>query len=131
MKRGYVVLVLATSLGLVVAACGGGGEPSKPSGTQSPADRGRQLANAQGCLGCHSTDGSALVGPTWKSMYGHEVKLANGQTATADDAYITESIYEPDSKVVQGFPSGTMPSFKGTLSSQDVQAIIEYIKTLR
>lgn len=136
MRRGHILVVSLVALGLVAAACGGGAaQPTKPSATQATtgpsADRGRQLSNTQGCMGCHSTDGSPLVGPTWKGMYGREARLSNGQTAAVDDAYITESILAPDAKVVQGFPPGTMPSFQGILSQNDIQAIIAYMKTLR
>ena len=37
---------------------------------------GQQLATQ--CLGCHSIDGSTLVGPSWKDLYGHDVELEDG-----------------------------------------------------
>lgn len=88
---------------------------------------GRKLA-MQNCLSCHSTDGSAMAGPTWKGLYNSERKLQSG-TAKADDAYIKESIEDPGAKVVQGF-NNMMPSFKGKLDDKQIKAITEYIKTL-
>ncbi len=91
--------------------------------------QGQQLAQSLGCTGCHSVDGSASVGPTWKGLYDHEVKLGDGSTVTADDAYITESILTPNAKVVAGFQA-LMPSFEGRVTDADIQAIIAYIKSL-
>lgn len=130
MRVGPRMLGLATMVALVAAACG----PKEAAPTQPPAgpeERGRQLAQAQGCLGCHSTTGETLVGPTWKGLYGHSVRLTDGSTATVDDAYLTESILNPNIRVVQGFPAGTMPSYQGVLTQSQIEDIIAYIKTLR
>lgn len=91
--------------------------------------QGQQLAQSLGCTGCHSIDGSAGVGPTWKGLYGHEVTLGDGSTVTADDAYITESILTPNAKVVKSFQA-LMPSFEGRVTDAQIQAIIDYIKSL-
>jgi cytochrome c2 len=97
--------------------------------TEGNADQGKQLASSLGCVGCHSIDGSKLVGPSWKGLYGHEVKLSGGDTVTADDAYIHESIVNPSAKVVDGFQP-IMPSFQGQANDQQIADIIAYIKTL-
>lgn len=89
--------------------------------------KGQQLA-ASMCLSCHSTDGSTIVGPTWKGLYGHEVPLTDGTTVIADDAYITQSIREPNAQVVEGFPA-IMPPFD-YLTDQDIADLIAYIKSL-
>jgi len=91
-------------------------------------EKGKQLAQANGCLGCHSTDGSKLVGPTWNGLYGSERELQDGSKVTADEAYLKESIVDPGAKVVKGY-SPVMPSFS-QLSDEDLQALIEYIKSL-
>ena len=49
-------------------------------------DAGKALVAQNGCGGCHSLDGSKLVGPTWHGLFGSQVKLSNGQTVTADEA---------------------------------------------
>ena len=90
------------------------------------AQQGQQLYQ-QNCAACHSIDGSAATGPTWKGLYGHDVTLEDGSTVTADDAYIHESIVDPMAKIVQGFPPA-MPPF--TLSDDEINAIIAYMKTL-
>jgi len=95
---------------------------------QTPEDRGQLLAAANGCQACHSLDGSELIGPTWRGLFGRTETLSDGSTVTVDEAYITESIREPQTKLVQGFPP-TMPAY--TFTDEEVADMIAYIKTLR
>ncbi|MGA2193298.1 MAG: cytochrome c oxidase subunit II [Nitrospirota bacterium] len=94
------------------------------------AAKGKEAVEKNGCLACHSTDGSKKVGPTWKGLYGAKVTLADGRVMTADDQYIKEHIYDPSTLLVKGFPN-IMPSYKGIISDDDVASITEYIKTLK
>ncbi len=48
----------------------------------------------------------------------------------ADENYLRESILIPQEKMVAGF-APVMPSFKGLLKDEEVDAIIAYIKTLK
>jgi cytochrome c oxidase subunit 2 len=106
-------------------------QEQQAGGGSEEARRGQQLADANGCTGCHTVDGSEGVGPTWQGLFGSEVTLADGSTVTADEAYITESIRNPSAKVAEGFPDGVMPTFDASrLSDEDIQAIIAYIETL-
>jgi cytochrome c oxidase subunit 2 len=93
-------------------------------------EKGKDLLAKSGCLGCHSTDGTVKIGPSFKGLYGRKVPLEGGRDVTADEEYIRESIYDPGAKIVKGFPN-IMPAFKGRLSGDDVTAIIAYIKTLK
>lgn len=90
------------------------------------AENGKNLATQ--CIGCHSVDGSILVGPSWKDLYGHEVELEDGTTVIADEAYLTQSIRDPMSQIVKGFPPA-MPPY-AALSDEDVADIIAYIRSL-
>jgi cytochrome c1 len=81
------------------------------------------------CLACHTTDGTVKVGPSWKGLYGSEVELENGQTVIADAAYLHQSIVDPLSQVVKGFPPA-MPPYN-YLSEKDIQDIIAYIESLK
>lgn len=91
---------------------------------------GEQLYSQRGCKTCHSVDGSPLVGPTWKGLFGTDRKFADGSTAQADENYITNSINNPAGQVVEGFPP-SMPSYQGQLSDKEINAIVEYIKSLK
>ena len=59
---------------------------------QTPEGAGQLLAVKNGCVGCHSIDGTPMTGPTWFGLFGSNVKLADGTTVVADEAYISESI---------------------------------------
>jgi cytochrome c oxidase subunit 2 len=93
------------------------------------AEQGAKLAEIQGCLSCHSVDGSSLVGPTWLGLFGSERSLEDGSTVVADDAYLRRSILEPEAQVVAGYPK-IMPAAYGLLPVEDIDAIVEYIKSL-
>ena len=97
--------------------------------SQTPEARGKALVAQNGCTGCHTIDGSTLVGPTWFGLYGSQVKLSDGSTVTADDAYITESIQNPSAQIVAGFEGVQMPTFN--LTDAQISDIIAYIKTLK
>ncbi len=96
------------------------------NGDDGDAAAGETIAQAQ-CVACHSIDGSTVVGPTWQGLYGSEVELEGGETVTADDDYIRESIREPGAKIHAGF-SNLMPAFD--LDDDQVDDIIAYIRTL-
>lgn len=90
-------------------------------------DQGRKLAQAQGCLACHSVDGSPGAGPSWKGLYGKSETLADGATVTVDDGYLKESIVSPGAKVVKGY-AAVMPPY--SLSDDEVKALIAYARDL-
>ena len=90
-------------------------------------EQGRLLAEAQGCLGCHSVDGSASVGPTWKGLYGKTETLASGNQVVVDEDYLKESIVDPNATIVEGY-SPIMPSY--SFSTEEMDAMIAYTKGL-
>jgi cytochrome c oxidase subunit 2 len=92
---------------------------------------GRSLVESKGCLGCHTTDGTKKIGPTFKGLYGSKVTvLTNGtqRTITADSEYIRRSILKPEADIVKGYP-GIMPTLPVTPTELD--AIEEYIESLK
>ncbi len=101
---------------------------------ESPAATGKRIMQNIGCFACHSVDGSRLVGPSFKGIWGEtQTVVTDGTTRqiTVDEEYIHRSIYEPNADVVQGFTKGLMVSYQGQLSDDDVSNIIEYLKTLK
>ncbi len=95
-----------------------------------PAAEGAKLVKDVGCTACHSTGENTLVGPGWGGVYGSNVELSDGSTVKADDAYIEESMVDPNAKVVKGFGQGLMPSYATLLSEDQRKAIVAYIRTL-
>ena len=95
----------------------------------TPAELGERIYNEKGCNACHSTDGSVVLGPTFKGLVGRTGENADGSTFTSDENYIRQSILEPQAQIVKGFQP-VMPSFKGILTDDDISALIAYMKTL-
>ncbi len=94
--------------------------------------RGRKLAARKGCAACHSADGSSKAGPTWKGLFGHSIELADGSTVLADEAYIRQSILDPNAKIAKGYSKGLMPrNYTSKLKEQGIQALISYIVSLK
>ena len=91
---------------------------------------GEKIYKSKACMTCHSTDGKAGVGPSFKGVFGHEVEFADGSKATVDENYIRESVLNPQAKVVKGF-APVMPTFQGLLTDREIDGVIAYIKTLK
>lgn len=94
----------------------------------SMADQGAKLFQDLACVTCHLENGQGR-GPVLQNAYGSTVQLANGQTVTMDDAYIRESILNPQAKVVAGFQP-IMPTFQGLVSEEQILQLIAYVKSL-
>ena len=100
---------------------------------ESSADSpGISVSGRSGCIACHSVDGSDRIGPTWKRLYGKREALADGPTVTVDEAYVRESILVPDVRIVSGYVPGSMPTrFRQEITDDQIEAIIEYIRSLK
>jgi cytochrome c oxidase subunit II len=88
---------------------------------------GALLYQSRGCQTCHSLDGTRGEGPSFKGVFGHEVKLSTGNSVMADENYVRESILQPQAKIVASFEP-IMPTFQGMLREREIQALIEFVK---
>ncbi len=103
------------------------------------ADEGKRLATMFGCAACHSVGETAMtnVGPTWKGLFGSKRDYVTDKgkkgSLIADEAYIRESILEPNAKKHASFLKSefAMPSFAGVLSDAQIESLILYIKSLK
>ena len=99
------------------------------------ADAGRSLyledtlgTNA-GCRICHSLDpGTVLVGPSFDGVATRAATRVPGLSA---EAYLRQSILDPDAYVVDGFPAGQMlQSYGELLTAEDIDNLIAFLLTL-
>jgi cytochrome c oxidase subunit 2 len=98
--------------------------------TTSPAVAGQELFQTLGCASCHGATGEGGRGPSLHGIYGAQTTLQGGQKITADEAYIRESILNPQAKLVDGF-GPIMPTFQGQVSEEQLVQLIAYIKSLQ
>jgi cytochrome c oxidase subunit 2 len=94
---------------------------------------GLTILKQNACTSCHSLDGSKIVGPSFKGLYGkQETVVTDGRerTVTADDEYIRRSIWEPNADLVIGFNPGLMISYKDQVDEEKMQKILDFLKTI-
>jgi cytochrome c oxidase subunit 2 len=104
----------------------------------TPVEAGQLLYVRRGCVQCHSVDGSARQGPSFKGVFGTEQLMADGERVAVDENYLRESILEPQSKIRDGYKP-VMPLYsrqpKNEAQAKEVErelsAIIAYIKSLK
>jgi cytochrome c oxidase subunit 2 len=112
-------------LALYVCACSSGNRPEKPEEVK--------LLEDYRCTGCHSSDGTKAIGPTFKGLYGSLVTVetyGKKREVNADEKYLRRSILNPGADVVQGY-SNTMPTgYKDEMTEEELSKIIAYLKTL-
>ena len=94
------------------------------------APSGEVIAKTRGCLTCHSTDGSAKVGPTFKDVWRTNVELADGTQILYDQHYVRESVRSPNARSRPGFPPSCVAFDETVLSEQELERLITFMKTL-
>ncbi len=104
------------------------GPPS--AGPVAPAALGERLYSQRNCVTCHSVDGSAGVGPSWKGIWMTMQPHTEGPPMMGDAEYLTQSILYPQAHIVAGYANGNMPSYEGQLNDEQVNGIIAYIRVL-
>ena len=106
-------------------------ETALSAALETPEARGEQLYLTQGCQACHSLDGTVVVGPSWKNIFGSKENLDDGSEVIVDEDYIRNSILNPGDQIVEGFQNVMPSNFGEILSEQEVDDLIAFIRTLR
>ena len=102
---------------------GGGGA------TTSPVAAGEKLFNeVLACAACHQSTPQGR-GPVLAGIFGQTVQLQGGGTATVDEAYLRESIVNPQAKVHVGYQP-IMPTFQGLVTEEQLLQLIAYVRSL-
>ncbi len=95
---------------------------------------GLSLMKKNACFSCHSQDGSRLVGPSFKAVYEKlEIVETDGveRELVVDEAYIRRSIKTPNADVVKGYSKGLMVPYENILNNEQIDHIIDYLKTVK
>ncbi|MBL8018984.1 MAG: cytochrome c oxidase subunit II [Leptospirales bacterium] len=80
------------------------------------------------CKSCHSIDGSKIVGPSFKGLWGKNEAIESGESIARDENYVRESILQPGAKIAKGYQNLMPPQ---TLTDSQISSMIEYLKTLK
>lgn len=107
-------------------------EEGQEEGQLPIAKRGEKLFALKACSSCHSVDNPATkVGPSLFHKFGTKETIEGGSQVEVDENYVRESILTPNAKIVKGFPKNVMPVFQGQVSESELNALIEYVKSLK
>ena len=88
--------------------------------TETASAEGAKLFEANGCGGCHTLAAAGSTGTTGPDL--------DGALADANEAFIEESIVDPDAQVDRGQPPNVMPqTFGETLSPEELDALVQYL----
>ncbi len=95
---------------------------------------GLQVMKKNACLSCHTTNGTKLVGPSFKGIWGETVTVITDgkeRQVKVDEDYVKRSLQDPNADVVKGFKEGLMINYKDIVTDEEINQIIDYLKTLK
>ncbi len=130
--RAFLLVVIL--LVFALAACGGG----QQAGGGSSAEQGKALFNqatlgsnsAPGCGTCHSLEpDKVIVGPSLAHIATRAATAVPGMSA---EAFLRDSIVNPNAHVAAGFTAGVMYQYYGRdLSEQQINDLVAFLLTLQ
>ena len=112
---------------VTLAACGADGGTATDLDLTPAGAAGRQVALTRGCASCHGQSGEGGVGPAFAGLFGRTVELDDAEPVVADEAYVIESIEEPNARRVDGY---SLPMPQVDLSDDEIASILAYIREL-
>ena len=100
-----------------------------PTPAPDPAlvEQGKQLMEKFGCISCHTTDGTAKVGPSFKGYFGMKLTEADGTAVVGSEERLRKSLEH--APTLKGYPA-SMPTYKGLIEEAEAKALVAYLKSL-
>ena len=104
----------------------------------TPIQLGEKIFKGKGaCVSCHDVTSARtrIVGPHLFGMFGSQISYTllpshQRKTDTFNENYIRRSILDPNFRELDGY-ANVMPSYQGQLKEKEIDAIIEYLKSLK
>ncbi len=129
-----IITLLILAL-VILAGCAGAGdkgeEQETPASLIPPNASGEQLFNTMilgtqaGCVTCHSLDGTAFLGPSLQGIGSFAQDRVPDMSA---EAYIRQSILEPEAFVIEESPPGLMPPhYEDALNAEQLNALVAFL----
>ena len=125
MKYGFLCLTFAA---MILAACSTTSEMSATPTLDATQQQGRAVFKLR-CAQCHAlTPDTVVIGP---SLAGLATRAASRIEGYSAEEYIEISILSPKEYLVEGF-TDTMPTnFCKDLTSDELEAVVAYLMTLK
>jgi cytochrome c2 len=109
-SSGVVIILLASGIGFALF---------RSSGEAPPAMNGEEIFKRD-CAMCHAVDTPEMkMGPGLENLFGKEALPVSGRPVT-----------EENIKLQMKTPVGSMPSFAESLSEEEMDALVAYLKTI-
>lgn len=111
---------LAAAALLALAGCGASGtrgastervptyESEQPTHEQQLVERGAPLIVADGCAACHLLASARRIAPSFTSLAGHRVTLADGRRVLVDERVLREALRRPAAYAIKGYDAAPM-----------------------
>lgn len=114
-----------------ITACGGG-----EAGTETSTSTGDELfqqptiGTLAGCKTCHSLEPEVvIIGP---SLAGIGTLAESRVTGVSAEDYLRQSILDPNTHLVEGFPANVMPNtYQKQLTEDQVEALVDFMLALK
>jgi mono/diheme cytochrome c family protein len=90
--------------------------------------QGKKVFAKAGCASCHTlkdAGATGTVGPDLDKLVAYAK-----QAGKPLEAFVRESILDPNAYVQPGYPKGVMPPFKGQLTPSEIDALVTYVSTV-
>jgi mono/diheme cytochrome c family protein len=91
------------------------------------AKSGDQIFTAAGCAGCHTFGPAGSNGTIGPSLDELKTQAGNIEPGKSAEEYVRESIEDPKAFIVQGYSANVMPVFKGKLTDEQINALVDYL----
>lgn len=115
---------------LLLAGCNNAPDvPTTPTAVLPPQEALGQKVFSQNCAPCHTvTAGSVIVGPSLANIATVAESRIEGQDART---YLYTAILQPGDHLVEGYDNLMPSSFGKSLTSEELDAVVAYLLTLK
>jgi mono/diheme cytochrome c family protein len=122
---GRLLCLCSLAVVLVAIACA-----PEPVATD-PIARGRQVYRELGCASCHEGSLSNLFRPVGPPLKGAGLVASKRVPGMSAEDYLRQSIVDPGSYVVPGYPDSMPRGLGRDLSPEDLAALVAYLASLK
>jgi mono/diheme cytochrome c family protein len=126
-KNSIFLSMIISVIILLISACSQPATQQADNPDKSTAE-GESLYNLH-CLSCHAKDAeTVIVGPPLGKIGAQADLRVDGQDARK---YLEISILQPGEYMLEGYPDVMPPDYDERLSSQEIEALVAYLLTLK